>query len=329
MRLQLLKSCLVSMLALATTACGGGSEGDVSRTPEVGESSRRVLYPPPAPASGNIVDSTAYLGRVNLPGSIQAQYTANPQYFSFSFQTPQGAASTVKLEVTHLGSSMYLDTGLFLYGPRQANGSYGTTLLAVDDESGYGQLSRIASVTLPASGEYLVVVSSGTGTGKQFRLQTDCLAGGCVVPPPAPAGYTLQLSEQALPPNLAEIQEDIYWGCEGACNGWLSTYTFPFPYTGQPTLAMATRAVEQMPFFSQYGYYATGTFPYANLEPQLLPIFSTFNVPLALLSTYWNGVEDVRVASYASPLSGSDFNLFVILFPESRKVVTLEQEHFW
>ena len=47
----------------------------------------------------------------------------------------------MKLEVTHLGSSMYLDTGLFLYGPRQANGSCGTTLLAEDDDSGYGQLS--------------------------------------------------------------------------------------------------------------------------------------------------------------------------------------------
>ncbi|MCP3144938.1 hypothetical protein [Pyxidicoccus xibeiensis] len=327
MRLQLLKSCLVSMLAVAA-ACGGVTGDDVAPVPSLGESTAPVLYPPPAPASGNIVDSTAYMGRVNLPGSIQTQFTMTPQYFSFSFVVPAGASSTMKLEVTHLGSSMYLDTGLFLYGPRQANGSYGTTLVAVDDDSGYGQLSRISAVNVVAGGEYLVVVSSGSGAGKQFRLQTSCLSGGCVTQS-APTNYTLQLNEQPLPPNLAEIQEDLYWGCEGACYGWLKTYDFPFPFTGQPTLAMATRAVEQMPFFSQYGYYATGTFPYANLEPQLLPIFSTLNVPQALLSTYWNGVEAVQVASYASPLVGSDFKLFVILFPESRRVVTIEQEHFW
>ena len=53
------------------------------------------------------------------------------------------------------------------------------------------------------------------------------------------------------------------------------------------------------------------------------------SVPQVLLDTYWNGVEDVRFAAYASPVQGSDWNIFVILFPQSRKVVTVEQEHFW
>ncbi|NMO16851.1 hypothetical protein HPC49_33050 [Pyxidicoccus fallax] len=326
MRSQFLKACLVSMLALAT-ACGGVPDGDTSPESPVGESTRAVLYPPPAPASGNILDSTTYMGRVNVPGAIQTQFTTTPQYFSFSFHVT--GASTVKLEVTHLGSSMYLDTGLFLYGPRRADGSFGNTLLAVDDDSGYGQLSRISSVSLPAQGEYLAVVTSGSGAGKNFRLQVDCLGGACVTPQPAPSGYTLQLAQQPLPPHLEQTMTNVYWGCEGACNGWLRAYSFPWPYTGNPTLAMATRAVQAMPFFSQRGYYATGTFPFANLEPQLLPIFSTYNVPQQVLSTYGNGVESVVVASYASPLQGSDFNLFVILFPESRKVVTIEQEHFW
>ncbi|MFP2906302.1 hypothetical protein ACLESD_14805, partial [Pyxidicoccus sp. 3LFB2] len=228
---------------------------------------------------------------------------------------------------THLGSSMYLDTGLFVYGPRRADGSYGTTLLAQDDDSGYGQLSRISSVAL-TGGEYLVVVSSGTGAGKRFRLQADCVSGGCATTP-APAGYALLLDEEPLTPALEETQTDIYWGCEGACNGWLTAYSFPWPHTGLPTLEMATRTVEAMPFFDDSAYSATGTFPYADLEPQLLTIFSTFDVPEQLLATYSNGTEDVRVASYASPLYGSDFKLFVILFPESRKVVTIEQEHFW
>jgi hypothetical protein len=94
----------------------------------------------------------------------------------------------VKLEVTHLGSSMGLDTGLFLYGPRQANGSWGTTLVAVDDDAGYGQLSKLGAVSLPQGGQYLAVVSTGSGAGKQFRLQLDCLNGQCA-PPVDPALY--------------------------------------------------------------------------------------------------------------------------------------------
>ncbi|WP_164016718.1 hypothetical protein [Pyxidicoccus trucidator] len=48
-----------------------------------------------------------------------------------------------------------------------------------------------------------------------------------------------------------------------------------------------------------------------------------------LLATCGNGAEDVRAAFDASPLQGSDVNLFVILLLESREVVTIEQEHGW
>jgi hypothetical protein len=324
MRAQLLKSCLVLMLAVAS-ACGGLPE---ETAPEpVGDSAQAVLYPPPTPSSGNILDSTAYMGAVSFPGSVQTQFTTSPQYFSFTFQAPAGTGA--KLEVTHLGSSMYLDTGLFVYGPKQANGSYGTAVLAQDDDAGYGQLSKIAGVSLAAGGEYLVVVSSGSGAGKRFRLQLDCISGACP-PAQAPSGYSLQLTEEALTPQLQEIQdEDIYWGCEGACNGYLRTYHFPWTYAGEPTLDMATRALDGMGVFYDKAYYPTGTYPYVDLEPQLLPIFSTFDVPQVLLSTYWNGMEDVRFAAYASPVQGSDWNIFVILFPQSRKVVTVEQEHYW
>ncbi|WP_164020757.1 hypothetical protein [Pyxidicoccus trucidator] len=136
-----------------------------------------VLHAPPAPASGNILDSTTYMGQVAVPGSVQTRFTMNPQYFSFAITVSAG--SQAKLEVTHLGSSMYLDTGLFVYGPKNASGSYGTAVLAQDDESGYGQLSKLASVAFAQGGEYLVVVSTGTGAGKQFRLQVDCLSGTC------------------------------------------------------------------------------------------------------------------------------------------------------
>lgn len=174
MRLPLKSLWLVPALLLG--ACGPTT--DTSGPPSApATQAQGVLYAPPAPVSGNILDSTAYLGTVAVPGSVQTRFTTNPQYLSFSFNARAGAQ--VKLEVTHLGSSMYLDTGLFVYGPKDASGSYGTTVRAQNDDDGYGELSKLASFTAPTQGEYLVVVSSGTGSGKQFRLQADCLSGTC------------------------------------------------------------------------------------------------------------------------------------------------------
>ncbi|CAM4129732.1 hypothetical protein [Corallococcus exiguus] len=161
--------------SLLVAACGPSQEQEAPT--EVGSSTQSILYPPPVPSSGNIVDSTAYLGPVGLNGAVQTQFTTNPQYLSFSFNVAEGAR--VSLEVTHLGSSMYLDTGLFIYGPKNASGSYGTTVLAQDDDAGYGQLSKVASLTLAQGGEYLAVVSTGTGAGKKFRLALGCLNGAC------------------------------------------------------------------------------------------------------------------------------------------------------
>ena len=38
-----------------------------------------VLFPPPTPTSGNILDSTTYMGEVAVPGSFQTRFTQNPQ----------------------------------------------------------------------------------------------------------------------------------------------------------------------------------------------------------------------------------------------------------
>jgi hypothetical protein len=172
--------------ALLATACGPTDVLLDEEPSQLDSAAQGVLYAPPAPASGNILDSTTYMGPVAVPGSVQTRFTTNPQYFSFGFQARAGAQ--LKLEVTHLGTNMGLDTSLFVYGPRNANGSYGTTVLAQDDDDGYGQLSKIAGVTLPTQGEYLAVVSTGSGSGKQFRLQLDCLNGTCT-PAPEPSVY--------------------------------------------------------------------------------------------------------------------------------------------
>ncbi|MFE8604069.1 hypothetical protein [Archangium violaceum] len=169
---KLMETLLVLPVAMLA-ACGGDVAG-TEQAVDVGENAQGVLFAPSAPASGNILDATTNLGPVTLGGAVQTYFTTNPQYYSFKVQVP--ANSLVGLEVTHLGSSMYLDTGLFVYGPKNSAGSYGTTVLAQDDDAGYGQLSKLASVPLVQGGEYLVVVSSSNGSGKQFRLQ-DVLRG--------------------------------------------------------------------------------------------------------------------------------------------------------
>ncbi|WP_163989446.1 hypothetical protein [Pyxidicoccus caerfyrddinensis] len=180
--------------ALMLWGCGPAQEPEGGSS--LGESAQPLLYAPPASASGNVLDSTEYMGRVELGGAVQTRFTANPQYLSFGFSVRPGAQ--VKLEVTHLGSSMYLDTGLFVYGPRRADGSYGGAALAQDDDSGYGQLSRVDALTLAQGGDYLAVVSTGTGAGKQFRLQLDCANGACA-PVVDPALYRRCDWDVALP----------------------------------------------------------------------------------------------------------------------------------
>jgi hypothetical protein len=315
MRSKLLKSCLFLMLA-GVAACGAEAEVEARGAVEVGEQAGAVLYPPPAPASGNILDSTAYLGAVSLPGAVQTRFTTNPQYLSFSFQAPAG--KTVKLEVTHLGSSMYLDTGLFVYGPRRVDGSYGTTPVAQDDDAGYGQLSKVASLHLPEGGEYLAVVSTGTGAGKQFRLQLDVLS--------APDNHTLALSEEALAPNISTLERQAYWACDGGCDGELHVYNFPWSYAGEPTLDMATRTPEVNDFLWTYGLGYTGVIPYADMEARMEIAYMPLHPEL--LSTYGNGTENVQVATYESSYGGGIYRLFVVLFPRSRKVVLLWQDHW-
>jgi hypothetical protein len=60
-----------ALSALVLGACG---QTEVVEVPELGESSQAVLYPPPAPPSGHIVDGTAFLGPVSLNGAVPRTY---------------------------------------------------------------------------------------------------------------------------------------------------------------------------------------------------------------------------------------------------------------
>jgi len=320
---------LMSVLSVAVlAACGGAPEAESREI--VGESSEAVLYAPPAPASGNIYDSTTYLGPVAIGESVQTYFTQNPQYYSFSIQVP--AHSQLKLEATHLGSSMYLDTGLFLYGPKDASGSYGTTVVAQDDDAGYGELSRITLVSLEQGGEYLAVVSSSDGAGKRFRLQVDCMGWECLPepPPPAPADAKLTVVEEAITSQLKATLDaaNVYDGSFAV----LRRFDFGWPYEGEASLDLAAQAALKVDDYYLYRY-----------DPQ--PIVYTYDQFLsamysryqslhpAILATYGNGSENVQVKryyrTYSTGPNGDHWDsLFVILFPVSHKVVVFEQQGY-
>ncbi|PTL77154.1 hypothetical protein DAT35_46020 [Vitiosangium sp. GDMCC 1.1324] len=318
------------VLPVAVLAACGGVDG-TEQAVETGESTQGVLYAPAAPASGNILEGTTYLGPVALGGAVQTYFTTNPQYYSFTVQVP--ASSLVKLEVTHLGSSMYLDTGLFVYGPKNAAGSYGTTVLAQDDDAGYGQLSKLDSVPLVQGGEYLVVVSSGSGSGKQFRLQTSCAGGACASTtlPPAPAGYQLALTEQAI---TSQLQATLNSGnaVYDWTTGYLRRFDFAWPYSGEPTLAQADAAVlGSTQDYGEYAYDAGTVLTYAQLQDFMYSEFQPLHPQI--LSTYGNGVENVQVMTHyysrlVAPGASGWFRLNVILFPQSRKVIVFEQNGY-
>lgn len=285
------------------------------------------MYVPPTPASGNIYDSTTYLGPVSLGGSVRTYFTQAPQYYSFKVSVP--AFVTARFEVTHEGSSMYLDTGLMVYGPRNASGSYGVHPWAMDDNYGYGALSRLDAVSLGA-GEYLVVVSSGSRADKQFRLQTTCLSGACPTPPPATqdtSGYVPGLTQQPL---TAQLEATLEAGNDTRnwTEGSLRRFDIAWPYAGLPTLSQVDRSVMSEGPYSAFAADDAIALSTSQAQAYLYPEFEALHPQI--LAAYGNGTENVQVAtryhSYpVAPGASGWFRLFIYLFPESKKVIVFEQ----
>lgn len=317
-----------SVLPVAVLAACGNMTGGDKPAEALRETQQAVLYIPPTPPSGNILDSTTYLGPVSLGGSVRTYFTQDPQYYSFKLTVP-GTFVTARLEVTHEGSNMYLDTGLLVYGPKNASGSYGTYPWAYDDNYGYGDLSRLDAVTL-GGGEYLVVVSSGSGAGKQFRLQTTCLTGACPTPPPPTqdtSGYFPGLTEQPL---TAQLQATLEAGNDERdwTEGTLRLFHIAWPYAGNPTLSQVDRSVMNDPAYYEFSADDAVALSAAQAKAYLYPEFEPLHAQI--LATYGNGTEKVQAATryHSYPVApGADgwFRQLIILFPESRKVLVFEQ----
>lgn len=148
--------------------------------------------PPVMPVLGGKADvSTRVADRGILPfGEADAARAAFGEDLEFhGYTLPVGAGATVTLEVTRTGSSRALDTTLLVYGPRTDAAGYGAAAIAMDDDSGWGRLSRLRGLALAQAGTYLVVVGTHDGRGRgDYRLQATCDGGACV--PPAPVAGT-------------------------------------------------------------------------------------------------------------------------------------------
>ncbi|MBZ4374792.1 hypothetical protein [Corallococcus sp. AS-1-6] len=304
-------------------ACGGSPE----QAPANGDTvavAAQPLVSPPASLSGGFMN---YLGTLTVGGAVSSNTGSTAAYEGFKLTV--AAHTQVALEVTHLGTGMGVDTGLFVYGPKDANGSYGTRILFQDDDSGYGELSKIPLATLDKAGEYLVVVGWSNGLGKNYRLQASCVGGACVAnPSPAPASAPVTLAAFPLEPNLQALlnggnayREDMF--------SFLDRYDFAWPYSTPATLDAAAAAVLARSEYSGYrNDPSPDTYTYAAFQSAMYLQFQGLHP--AIPDTYGEDAANAQVKSYFREFStgpnGDNWRtLNIILLPVSRHVLVYEQ----
>lgn len=160
-------------------------------------------------------------------------------------------------------------------------------------------------------------------------MEGEPLAGGSGVPLPSElaTASTLPLVEQGL---TGELESLLEAGNEELdyTEGFLRAFSF----SGKtPTLAQADAAVLAMQEYEAF----TSVRPVTLTYPQARGYFYLEFDPLhpRILSTYGNGTETVQVATHyytrlvAAGASGW-FRLFVVLFPQSKKVIVFEQNGY-
>jgi len=167
---MLARRVLVALSITALTACEGSAETD-----DKGAATAPVFGDGKADVGGSVQDS-GVLGW-GAEGAVSSSFTQDLQFQGWHLAARPGAKAT--LEVTQLGSSKGVDTTMYVYGPKTAQGGYGTTAIAFDDDNGWGDLSKVKNLEL-AGGEYLVVVGTHDARGRgKYRLMATCESGDC------------------------------------------------------------------------------------------------------------------------------------------------------
>jgi hypothetical protein len=176
---------------------------------------------PPTLGKGDAFGSVADRGNLAFDEAAVAEITRDLQFDGYRLYL--GQPGTVTLETTHLGSSAGFDTTLFIYGPKTVAGGYGDSYLAIDDDGGWGRLSKLSSLDLEF-GEYLVVVGTPDALGRgRYRLQATCESGDCGA---APNGLTVAEQNQLLD----ELNDDcVFQACDGDFGWYAPSVTCNFP----------------------------------------------------------------------------------------------------
>jgi hypothetical protein len=131
------------------------------------------------------LDTVTFRGTLAFGTPVDGQLAREAQLDGYFLDVRDGA--TVKLEITHGGSSLRLDTTLAVYGPADLGGNFPDAPVAFDDDAGYGKLSKL-TVTLAAAGRYAVVVANRDVTHGRYRLVPTCASSACAPLPAIPLG---------------------------------------------------------------------------------------------------------------------------------------------
>jgi hypothetical protein len=144
-----------------------------------GDTPKNVIEPPLGPGGkADVADRVQMLGEIKFGGEVTGEFVEDLQFDAYTFYTSDNARITI--ETTQKGSSQSLDNTLFIYGPANESGKYGTSHIATDDDSGYSLHAKIASFSLTEGGGYLVVTGTPSGTGRgKYRIELRCDSGDC------------------------------------------------------------------------------------------------------------------------------------------------------
>jgi len=180
------RTALAVVITLAFGACAAETKGP-------------GLPPPDLAGKADFADRVSMKGALELAESggallaeRGAEFSEDFEYHGFRLRTRAG--SKLKIEVTQRGTSRGLDTILYVYGP-YGSGGY-QARLDMDDDAGWGSLSRIDELEAPETGDYLVVVGTHDGIGRGgYNLAATCLTGDCLDGGEAPATCPSRVEE--------------------------------------------------------------------------------------------------------------------------------------
>jgi hypothetical protein len=175
MRQTTLFSLVFSAVVASGCAAEGGEDGP-------------LVEPPIGEGKSDVQDHVVYQGPLAYGEAASSRFIEDLEFHGYSLFAKPGAKVT--LEITRQGSSRSIDTTLFVYGPRNESGAFGSASIVRDDNDGYAKLSKIGGFVLREGGEYMVVVGTKDALGRgDYRVLATCESGDCAppAPPPPPA----------------------------------------------------------------------------------------------------------------------------------------------